>query len=537
MKTLRSITRFAIPALLCLSLAACGGGGGSSGTSTGTSPGSNTNGGNNTNGGGNNTNGGGSNTNGGGGTVTGGSTTPSFTVSGLATGFSGTLGLLDNGTDHLQLKQPGYFTFANSVSSGSSYDVTVAVQPPLQFCSATSASGKATGNVTNVLVGCSPGQFSIPYSFSSTGTGNVNTDGAGPVGGLAEGPDGTLYAATSRGGSAGNGAIIAYTPGAQGVSTILSFGGTGSAGATPDSGVVVTQASPGSLNLYGVAYSGGTSTASGYCGTVYNLYTEVPYLYLLQSLHDFNDTSDGCHPDSRLLLQSNQSFDGTALSGGVAGGGTLYNIAQSGAFTVLIDFPFSATTGGLAGPEFGLTEDDGIVYGVATQGGANGAGGIYTYSAHASGATDATFAYLPSGSTPSGGLVDNSDGMFYGVSSTGGANGKGFVYRFSDAGNTSVPTLQPYYSFTGGADGGSPVGTPLPLSNGDLLIATQSGGGLGGGTVDEIDPSNATLVQVLGNFSSGSLPAGSVTLLSDGLVFGVTQSGGTNSTGSIFEID
>ena len=370
MKTLRSITRFAIPALLCLSLAACGGGGGSSGTSTCTSPGSNTNGGNNTNGGGNNTNGGGSNTNGGGGTVTGGSTTPSFTVSGLATGFSGTLGLLDNGTDHLQLKQPGYFTFANSVSSGSSYDVTVAVQPPLQFCSATSASGKATGNVTNVLVGCSPGQFSIPYSFSSTGTGNVNTDGAGPVGGLAEGPDGTLYAATSRGGSAGNGAIIAYTPGAQGVSTILSFGGTGSAGATPDSGVVVTQASPGSLNLYGVAYSGGTSTASGYCGTVYNLYTEVPYLYLLQSLHDFNDTSDGCHPDSRLLLQSNQSFDGTALSGGVAGGGTLYNIAQSGAFTVLIDFPFSATTGGLAGPEFGLTEDDGIVYGVATQGGA-----------------------------------------------------------------------------------------------------------------------------------------------------------------------
>ena len=77
----------------------------------------------------------------------------------------------------------------------------------------------------------------------------------------------------------------------------------------------------------------------------------------------------------------------------------------------------------------------------------------------------------------------------------------------------------------------------VPLSNGDLLIATQSGGGLGGGTVDEIDPSNATLVQVLGNFSSGSLPAGSVTLLSDGLVFGVTQSGGTNSTGSIFEID
>jgi len=80
------------------------------------------------------------------------------TVTGLASGNS--VGLTNNSTDTITYKfssSSDTFTFDTSLSSGSSYDVTVTSQPTGQVCTVTSGTGSVSSsgsNVTSVLVTC-----------------------------------------------------------------------------------------------------------------------------------------------------------------------------------------------------------------------------------------------------------------------------------------------------------------------------------------------------------------------------------------------
>ncbi len=63
--------------------------------------------------------------------------------------------LRNNGGDDLAVASNGAFTFATSLTSGSTYSVTVATQPSGQTCSVSNGSGTVAGaNVTNVAVAC-----------------------------------------------------------------------------------------------------------------------------------------------------------------------------------------------------------------------------------------------------------------------------------------------------------------------------------------------------------------------------------------------
>jgi hypothetical protein len=101
------------------------------------------------------------------------------TVSGLNTSTSVTL--LDNGADSLNVSANGKFTFATSVASGATYNVTVSVQPTGETCAVTGGSGTVGSvNVTTVKVACSASSgggtaYWIPYSASPI-------PGATPVG-------------------------------------------------------------------------------------------------------------------------------------------------------------------------------------------------------------------------------------------------------------------------------------------------------------------------------------------------------------------
>ena len=77
------------------------------------------------------------------------------TVSNLA-GTNGGLQLEDNGSDILNVNANGAFTFAMAVDDGSTYAVTVSMQPtnPAQTCGVVNGAGTATANVTNVMVDC-----------------------------------------------------------------------------------------------------------------------------------------------------------------------------------------------------------------------------------------------------------------------------------------------------------------------------------------------------------------------------------------------
>ena len=78
-----------------------------------------------------------------------------YTVGGAVTGLTGTVSLLNNGGDLLGVNSPGSFTFATALPDGSTYDVTVAGQPPGQTCTVSGGSGTLAGaDVVDVSVDC-----------------------------------------------------------------------------------------------------------------------------------------------------------------------------------------------------------------------------------------------------------------------------------------------------------------------------------------------------------------------------------------------
>lgn len=81
---------------------------------------------------------------------------PSFTVGGTVSGLdTGKSVVLSNsGGSGYTVSANGAFTLPTAVPSGSSYSVTVIVQPPGQSCSVANGSGTATSNVTSIVVGC-----------------------------------------------------------------------------------------------------------------------------------------------------------------------------------------------------------------------------------------------------------------------------------------------------------------------------------------------------------------------------------------------
>ncbi|MGZ6034932.1 MAG: beta strand repeat-containing protein, partial [Myxococcaceae bacterium] len=79
-----------------------------------------------------------------------------YTIGGTVSGLTGTgLVLRNNGGDDLAVASNGAFTFATSLISGSTYAVTVAIQPSGQTCSVTNATGTVAGaNITTIGVAC-----------------------------------------------------------------------------------------------------------------------------------------------------------------------------------------------------------------------------------------------------------------------------------------------------------------------------------------------------------------------------------------------
>ncbi|MBO9664808.1 GEVED domain-containing protein [Dokdonella sp.] len=87
-----------------------------------------------------------------------GGTEPTYTVGGTVSGLAGSgLVLSLNGSTSLPIVADGVFTFGDALTSGTSYEVTVATQPsdPAQTCTVDNDSGTiGSANVTDVEVTC-----------------------------------------------------------------------------------------------------------------------------------------------------------------------------------------------------------------------------------------------------------------------------------------------------------------------------------------------------------------------------------------------
>ena len=102
------------------------------------------------------------------------------------------------------------------------------------------------------------------------------------------------------------------------------------------------------------------------------------------------------------------------------------------------------------------------------------------------------------GSFPNGDLLRDSAGNFYGTAQFGGSANRGVVFKLDAKGQQTI-----LYSFTGGTDGGIPIGRVIRDKAGNLYGQTSLGGNptCSCGTVFKLKP-NGTLI-VLHAFKGG----------------------------------
>jgi uncharacterized repeat protein (TIGR03803 family) len=314
--------------------------------------------------------------------------------------------------------------------------------------------------------------FTNLYSFTN------GMDGAYPFAGLVQGSDGNFYGTTfelnpNSGEFEGNGTVFKISTNGA-LTTLHAFGAL-----TNASGAALDGANPNGLtqgndgNFYGTTQNGGTNGA----GTVFKINTNGT----LTSLYSFTGSDDGANPQSGLLQASDGFFYGTTYGGGDENGGTVFQIASNGALANLYDFTGIEDGIGIyvsVQPSGLVQGSDGNLYGTCIFGGANEAGAVFQISTDGALTNLYSFTGSDDGGHPQSGVMQASDGLFYGVTFEGGTNGDGTVFNISTNG-----TLTSLYSFTGGSGGKYPSAVLLQASNGRFYGVTAAGGLGGVGTI------------------------------------------------------
>jgi uncharacterized repeat protein (TIGR03803 family) len=361
------------------------------------------------------------------------------------------------------------------------------------------------------------------------------SDGYGPVFvSLVQGVDGNFYGTTEYGGTSNGGTVFKVTPAGK-VTTLHSFGITD--GSSPFAGLVLGS----NRKFYGTTSTGGTNGD----GTVF----AITAAGKLTVLHSFTG-ADGGFPAAVLVQATNGKFYGTTLSGGANADGTVFTMTPAGKLSTL--YAFAGADG--AGPEGGVVQDaKGNFYGTTRYGGAKGgscsdvAGCGTVFEITASGKLTTLYSFCaqagcPEGSFPSAGLVQATNGNFYGTTSTGGVNGNGTVFEISAGG--TLNTLYSFCSQAGCADGSSPEAGLIGAANGNFYGTTGSGGAHYEGTIFEIT-AGGTLTNLYSfcpqmSCPDGATPTGGLAQGTDGGLYGTTDQGGSEDCaagcGTVFSL-
>jgi len=382
----------------------------------------------------------------------------------------------------------------------------------------TCATGYARGPCKTGLTGfllCAVGAIGLPAQTFSTLHSFDLTDGAGPQAALIQGTDGNFYGTTTE-------------------------GGNNAATCTPLTGTT--------------------------CGTIF----KISPAGTLTTLYEFCAQSgcpDGSYPVAALVQSINGDFYGTTLFGGNDlyqgdGCGTIFTITPGGALTTL--YTFCAQNGHTDGDSpMGLIQAiDGYFYGTTENGGSpcyvyayGGCGTVFKMTPSGTKMTIYSFCTqslnCPDGYYPSAGLVQSTNGDFYGTTVGGGAvnrpcagepnfMGCGTVFKISPSG--TLTTLHEFCSQAGCADGAFPFAGLVQATNRDLYGTTLEGGANGKGTAYKISQNGElnTLYSFCSrggsNCTDGAGPEAGLVQATDGNLYGVTLGGGANGDGTIFEI-
>ncbi len=363
---------------------------------------------------------------------------------------------------------------AQTVTTLSSFDNTNGAQPYAGLIQATNGDFYGTttsggaGNSGTVFKITPAGTLTTVHTFcSETGC----PDGANPYAGVVQTSSGNLFGTTLDGGPNGFGIVFTIT--SKGTETLL-YGFCSLPGCTdggfPYAGLV---AGP-SGNLYGTTEFGGKHGG----GTVFEI-TPTGTLTTLYNFCSASGCTDGESPDSGLVLAANGNFYGATFSGGVNGSyGTIFKITPAGALTTLYSFCAQNGCPDGKGPQATLVQGaGGNLFGTTVFGGASGDGTVFEISPTGMLTTLYSFCAeggCADGKNPKAGLVLGSDGNLYGTTGGGGNNGDGTVFRITSGG--ILTTLYSFCSQSGCTDGDLPYSGLMQSTNGDFYGTTYFGG-------------------------------------------------------------
>jgi len=295
-----------------------------------------------------------------------------------------------------------------------------------------------------------------------------------------------------------------------------------------------TQAYPGPLvqatdgNFYGLTEQSGANGS----GTVFKITPGGT----LTTLYSFGTTlTDGASPQGGLIQATDGNFYGTTRLGGVYGHGTIFSITPAGTETPIYSFGTTSTDGSL--PVAGLIQaTDGDFYGTTLAGGAGGASVSGTVFKITPGGTLTTLHSFGStagdGIAPAASLIQATDGNFYGTTNQGGVYDEGTIFKITPGG-----TLTTLYSFHPTGVFAYPSGL-IQAANGNFYGTTAYSAADGPGAVFEVTPEGTltTLYAFGATATDGIRPSAGLIQAADGNFYGTTSGGGTYSAGTIFKI-
>src|ERR1039457_4687537 len=230
-----------------------------------------------------------------------------------------------------------------------------------------------------------------------------------------------------------------------------------------------------------------------------------------------------------LVQGKNGSLYGTTTYGGTSGNGTIFKVTPTGTLTTIYNF---ANTPDGANPDAGLVEGtDGKFYGTTEAGGSH----VPPYGTVFKITSSGTFTSLHSftgadGQGPEAALVQGSNGNYYGTTAGGGASNLGTVFKI-----TSTGTLTTLHSFAG-TDGWEPEGALIQATDGDFYGTTVRGGTSSDGTAFKITPTGTFTPLHSFDVTDGYEPVAGLIQATEGNFYGTTYSGGTYGEGNIFEM-
>ena len=340
--------------------------------------------------------------------------------------------------------------------------------------------------------------FRLEHSFTRLDNLKRNPDGYQPSGNLARGPDGRIYGVARAGGlpisaistQAGLGVLYSFIPGVPESYTVHHNFGSYSRhkdGRSPHGGVSIAPDG----TVYGTAITGNDGA-----GVIWKYPVGGP----LENLHTLVKVSglspEGSTPYGTVIFGEDSLLHGSTIWGGSSNRGTVYTVdPASGALTVNHTWEpytwlFNADNSPLQSQTLG---SDGAVYGTMQFGGSNGNGIVYKL---VDGQVEILKYFDPvyqttspgcprycnaTGSLPLGSLMEGSDGLLYGTTSSGGTNGDGVIFRIARNGTL----FQVLYNFTKDPNGIGyhPHAGLIQGEDGALYGTTFGGGPTGFGTV------------------------------------------------------